>query len=87
MHLLGFMAYCLYGMERISETNINDGISESFPILLGYHSFTQWDEGAAVRWRQQTGVGVGGQGASVCFLEQVLCSMTPTFSHGKDLMQ
>lgn len=56
MHLLGFMAYYLYGMERISETNINDGISESFPLLLGYHSLTPWGEGAVVRWRQQTRV-------------------------------
>lgn len=84
MHFLGFVAYYLYGMERISETNINDGISESFPVLLGYHSLTPWGEGAVVRWRQQTRVGVGGQETSVCFLEQVLCSMTPTFSHGED---
>ena len=54
MHLLRFMAYYLYGMERISETNINDGISESVPILLGYHSLTPWDEWAVVRWKQQT---------------------------------
>ena len=48
------MAHYLYGMERISETNINDGISESVPILLGYHSLTPWDEWAVVRWKHRT---------------------------------